>query len=249
MRDLTPIDPRELRAHAAVLRWLRGWEEDAEAWASTLGRLRWLARKDSDVSKAVDEILDARHRPPKPWPFVLGMDPATRRRRKERKRLDRVERALGRRPTRAVITVPAYFGDLQRQATRDAGELAGLAVERLVNEPTAAALTCRSDVEQRVLVYDLGGGTFDVSVLDRDEGFLEVRSSHGDTHLGGDDVDRALVELVLSRLPGRDASAVRGDPHALTRLEDALCRAKIALSERAPPARQIRRRGSGTRAR
>ena len=146
--------------------------------------------------------------------------------------LDRAQGALGRRPRRAVITVPAYFNDAQRQATRDAGELAGLRVERLVNEPTAAALTYRTGAEELVMVYDLGGGTFDVSILERDEGLLEVRASRGDTHLGGDDIDRALTELVLGRLGDRRQQIDR-DLRAMTRLVEAVERAKIALSERA----------------
>jgi molecular chaperone DnaK len=145
--------------------------------------------------------------------------------------LDRAEAALGARPTRAVITVPAYFGEAQRQATRDAGAMAGLTVERLVNEPTAAALTYQSGVEELVMVYDLGGGTFDVSILERDEGLLEVRASRGDTHLGGDDIDRALSELVLQRL-GAARGAVAGDPRAMTRIVEAAERAKIALSDK-----------------
>lgn len=145
--------------------------------------------------------------------------------------LDRAQQRLGERPGRAVITVPAWFDDRQREATRTAGELAGLSVERLVNEPTAAAMTYQSGAEECVLVYDLGGGTFDVSILDRDEGFLEVRSSRGDTQLGGDDVDRALVELVLGRL-GDQRSAIDADPRALARLTEAVERAKIALSDR-----------------
>jgi len=145
--------------------------------------------------------------------------------------LDRAEAKLGHRPGRAVITVPAYFDDAQRQATRDAGELAGLRVERLVNEPTAAAMTYRTGVEELVLVYDLGGGTFDVSILERDEDLLEVRTSRGDTHLGGDDIDRALTDLVLGRL-GDNRRQIEADPRALTRLLEAVERAKIALSER-----------------
>jgi molecular chaperone DnaK len=145
--------------------------------------------------------------------------------------LDRAEAALGQRPTRAVITVPAYFDDAQRQATRDAGEMAGLTVERLVNEPTAAALTYRTGAEELVMVYDLGGGTFDVSVLEREEGLLEVRSSRGDTHLGGDDIDRALTERVLRKLGDRRAQ-VEQDSRAMTRLIEAVERSKIALSER-----------------
>lgn len=145
--------------------------------------------------------------------------------------LDRVQDQLGTRPTRAIITVPAWFDDTQREATRTAGELAGLQVERLVNEPTAAAVHYQTGAEAVVLVYDFGGGTFDVSILDRDEGFLEVRASRGDTQLGGDDIDRALCELVLSRL-GDARGRVESDKHALTRLVEAVERAKIALSDR-----------------
>ncbi|MEZ4295996.1 MAG: Hsp70 family protein [Polyangiaceae bacterium] len=145
--------------------------------------------------------------------------------------LDRAEARLGARPGQAVITVPAYFTDGQRQATRDAGELAGLRVERLVNEPTAAAMTYRTGEEQLVLVYDLGGGTFDVSILERDADFLEVRASHGDTRLGGDDIDGALTDLVLGRL-GDKRGAVEADARARTRLLEAVERAKIALSDR-----------------
>lgn len=145
--------------------------------------------------------------------------------------LDRVENQVGERPSRAVITVPAYFDDRQREATRLAGEFAGLTVERLVNEPTAAAMCYQTGGEANVLVYDFGGGTFDVSVLERDEGFLEVKSSHGDTHLGGDDIDQALLLLVLERL-GKDRARIESDPSAKARLIDAVERAKIALSAR-----------------
>jgi molecular chaperone DnaK len=146
--------------------------------------------------------------------------------------LDRAQAALGARPERAIITVPAWFNDAQREATRSAGELAGLRVERLVNEPTAAALTYQTGVEECVLVYDLGGGTFDVSILDRDQEFLEVKASRGDTQLGGDDIDRDLCELVLKRL-GSARENVDRDPRAMTRLVEAVERAKIALSDRA----------------
>ncbi len=145
--------------------------------------------------------------------------------------LDRAEQASGHRPGRAVITVPAYFDDRQREATRLAGELAGLKVERLVNEPTAAAMCYQTGGEALVLVYDFGGGTFDVSILERDEGFLEVKASHGDTHLGGDDIDLALFELVLGRT-GDARSRIERDPSARARLMDAVERAKIALSTR-----------------
>ncbi|HJL15567.1 MAG TPA: Hsp70 family protein [Sandaracinaceae bacterium LLY-WYZ-13_1] len=145
--------------------------------------------------------------------------------------LDMAEAELGQRPSKAVITVPAYFDEHQRQATKDAGEIAGLEVARLVNEPTAAALTYETGQEELVLVYDLGGGTFDVSVLERDEGFMEVRASHGDTRLGGDDLDAALTERVLETL-GKRRAQVEADPHAMTRLVEAVERAKIELSSR-----------------
>lgn len=144
--------------------------------------------------------------------------------------LDRAEAALGARPKRGIITVPAYFNEAERQATRDAGELAGLTVERLVNEPTAAALSMQSGQEQCVLVYDFGGGTLDCSILEMEEGLLEVRTSRGDTRLGGADIDRALVDWVLERLPNRSAERVRSDATAMTRLTEAVERAKIALS-------------------
>lgn len=145
--------------------------------------------------------------------------------------LDRAEAALGFRPARSVITVPAFFNDAQRQATKNAGELAGLTVERLVNEPTAAAMHHQTGAEQLVLVYDFGGGTFDTSILERDAGLLEVKTSRGDTALGGSDVDRALLRHVLARL-GPDGARVESDTRAMTRLEESVERAKIALSER-----------------
>ena len=108
--------------------------------------------------------------------------------------------------TEAVITVPAYFDDAQRQATKDAGEIAGLKVSRIINEPTAAALAYGFDknVGQQVLVYDLGGGTFDVSVLDISEGTVEVISTHGDTHLGGDDFDKVLIDWILAEFKNQE---------------------------------------------
>ena len=145
--------------------------------------------------------------------------------------LDWAEAALGRRPTRAIITVPAFFNDAQRQATREAGAIAGLVVERLVNEPTAAALNYQTGSEQTILLYDFGGGTFDVSILNRDTGLLEVRTSRGDTHLGGTDIDQALTNWVLDQL-GVRRSRVASDARAMTRLSEAVERAKIALSER-----------------
>lgn len=115
---------------------------------------------------------------------------------------ERAERCLGRPLRKAVITVPAYFNDAQRQATREAGEIAGFQVVRLLNEPTAAALVYEAELSRpkKVLVYDLGGGTFDVSVVQIEAGVVEVIASHGDNYLGGDDFDRAIVELLKERL-------------------------------------------------
>src|SRR5947209_8264015 len=133
-------------------------------------------------------------------------------------------------PTRAVITVPAYFDDGQRQATRDAGRIAGLDVLRIVNEPTAAALAYGLDRREggTVAVYDLGGGTFDCSILRISDGVFKVLSTNGDTYLGGDDFDRALME-VAAREMGVDLES-RKDPHLLQALRDQAERVKIALS-------------------
>ncbi len=134
--------------------------------------------------------------------------------------------------TEAVITVPAYFNDAQRQATKDAGEIAGLKVARIINEPTAAALAYGFDknVGQQVLVFDLGGGTFDVSVLDVSDGTVEVMSTHGDTHLGGDDFDKAIIDWVISEFKKQEGIDLAGDALAMQRVKDAAERAKIELS-------------------
>jgi molecular chaperone DnaK len=143
------------------------------------------------------------------------------------------EDRLGEQVTEAVITVPAYFDDAQRQATKDAGRLAGLNVLRIVNEPTAAALAYGVETEhaQRVAVYDLGGGTFDVSILELHEGVFRVRSTAGDTFLGGEDFDNAIVEHLLTTFSSQNAGMdLRGDRMALQRLKEAAERAKIELS-------------------
>src|SRR5215210_4761010 len=143
------------------------------------------------------------------------------------------EQQLGQPVERAVITVPAYFSDSARQATREAGELAGFTVERIINEPTAAALAYgldRGDEHQVVAVYDLGGGTFDVSIVELDAGVVEVRASHGNTHLGGDDFDERLVELLAQRFVDEHDLDPRDDPRALARLTRAAEQAKIVLS-------------------
>jgi len=143
------------------------------------------------------------------------------------------EEYLGESVSRAVITVPAYFNDAQRQATKDAGEIAGLTVERIINEPTAAALAYGLDkgkTNQKIAVFDLGGGTFDVSILDIGEGVFEVLATNGDTHLGGDDWDQALMDHIAEEFRKKEGIDVRKDPMALQRLKEAAEKAKIELS-------------------
>jgi len=140
---------------------------------------------------------------------------------------------LGQEVTRAVITVPAYFNDAQRQATKEAGEIAGLKVERIINEPTAAALAYGLDKTNRdikIAVYDLGGGTFDVSVLELGDGVFEVKSTNGDTHLGGDDFDQVLIDWMADEFKAEENMDLRKDPMALQRLKEAAEKAKIELS-------------------
>jgi molecular chaperone DnaK len=138
----------------------------------------------------------------------------------------------GERVTEAVITVPAYFNDAQRKATKDAGQIAGLEVLRIINEPTAAALAYGLDKKgsETVLVFDLGGGTFDVSLLDVGDGVVEVRSTSGDGHLGGDDFDRRIVDWVADQFKNDTGIDLRQDPQALQRLAEAAERAKVELS-------------------
>ena len=140
---------------------------------------------------------------------------------------------LGTKVERAVITVPAYFNDSQRQATKEAGEIAGLKVERVVNEPTAAALAYgldKKDVDQKIAVYDLGGGTFDISILELGDGVFEVKSTNGDTHLGGDDFDRVIINWLAEEFISDENIDLRKDPMALQRLKEAAEKAKIELS-------------------
>ncbi len=143
------------------------------------------------------------------------------------------EEYLGQEVTEAVITVPAYFNDSQRQATKDAGEIAGLKVRRIINEPTAAALAYGLDKkhkEQLVAVYDLGGGTFDISILQIGEGVFEVKSSNGDGHLGGDDFDQRLIDYLADEFKKQEGLDLRNDAMALQRLKEAAEKAKIELS-------------------
>jgi molecular chaperone DnaK len=141
---------------------------------------------------------------------------------------------LGQKVTEAVITVPAYFNDSQRQATKDAGEIAGLTVKRIINEPTAAALAYGLDKKgknEKIAVYDLGGGTFDISILELGDGVFEVKSTNGDTHLGGDNFDQRLVDFLADEFKKSDGIDLRSDPMALQRLKEAAEKAKMELSQ------------------
>ena len=142
------------------------------------------------------------------------------------------EAHLGEKVTEAVITVPAYFNDAQRQATKDAGKIAGLDVKRIINEPTAAALAYGLDneKEQKIMVYDLGGGTFDVSIIDIGDGVIEVLSTNGDTHLGGDDFDQKIIDWMLAEFKSAEGVDLSGDKMAMQRLKEAAEKAKKELS-------------------
>ncbi|MDR0678783.1 MAG: molecular chaperone DnaK [Puniceicoccales bacterium] len=142
------------------------------------------------------------------------------------------EKYLGEPITKAVITVPAYFNDSQRQATKDAGQIAGLEVLRIINEPTAASLAYGLDKkkEEKIAVYDLGGGTYDISILDIGDGVFEVKATNGDTHLGGDDWDEAIIQWLVEKFQAENAINLRNDPMALQRLKEEGEKAKIALS-------------------
>src|SRR5437762_255958 len=142
------------------------------------------------------------------------------------------ESYLGEKITQAVITVPAYFNDAQRQATKDAGKIAGLEVMRIINEPTAAALAYGLDKKKNetIAVYDFGGGTFDISVLEVGEGVVEVKSTNGDTHLGGDNIDQRIMEWVINEFKRDQGIDLSKDKMALQRLKEGAEKAKIELS-------------------
>nr|MBP9198353.1 Hsp70 family protein [Saprospiraceae bacterium] len=140
---------------------------------------------------------------------------------------------LGQEVTDAVITVPAYFNDSQRQATKEAGEIAGLKVQRIINEPTAAALAYGLDkkhLDSTIAVFDLGGGTFDISILELGDGVFEVKSTNGDTHLGGDDFDQVIIDWLADEFKSQENIDLRKDPMSLQRIKDAAEKAKIELS-------------------
>jgi molecular chaperone DnaK len=140
---------------------------------------------------------------------------------------------LGQTVTEAVITVPAYFNDAERQATKEAGAIAGLDVKRIINEPTAAALAYgldKTDKDQKIAVFDLGGGTFDISILELGDGVFEVKATDGDTHLGGDDFDQVIIDWLADEFKKDEAIDLRQDPMALQRLKEAAEKAKVELS-------------------
>lgn len=198
---------------------------------------RFMGRQISEVSNEISEV---------PYAVVEGDNKTARVKIGDRlysppeisamvlqKMKKTAEEYLGQEVTEAVITVPAYFNDSQRQATKDAGEIAGLIVKRIVNEPTAAALAYgldKKDKEELVAVYDLGGGTFDVSILQLGEGVFEVKATKGDTHLGGDDFDQKLIDFLADEFNKQEGIDLRKDPMALQRLKEAAEKAKIELS-------------------
>src|SRR6185503_10478359 len=149
-----------------------------------------------------------------------------------RKLKEAAEAHLGEKVTQAVITVPAYFNDSQRQATKDAGKIAGLDVARIINEPTAAALAYGLDkkADEQIAVYDLGGGTFDISILEIGQGVFEVKATNGDTHLGGDDFDQRVIDWIADEFGRQNGIDLRKDRMALQRLKEAAEKAKIELS-------------------
>ncbi len=167
------------------------------------------------------EVRGKRYSPPEVSAMIL------------RKLKEAAEAYLGEKVGQAVITVPAYFNDSQRQATKDAGRIAGLEVNRIINEPTAAALAYGLDKkkEETIAVYDFGGGTFDISVLEVGEGVIEVKSTNGDTHLGGDDIDKLLIDWVVDTFKKENGIDLSKDPMALQRLKESCERAKIELSQ------------------
>ncbi len=175
-----------------------------------------------DNNTARVQIDDRQYSPPEVSAMIL------------QKMKQTAEEYLGQKVTEAVITVPAYFNDAQRQATKEAGEIAGLNVRRIINEPTAAALAYgldKKDKDSKVAVFDLGGGTFDISILELGDGVFEVKSTNGDTHLGGDNFDHRLVDYLADEFKKIESVDLRKDPMALQRLREAAEKAKIELSQ------------------
>ncbi|MBC8278174.1 MAG: molecular chaperone DnaK [FCB group bacterium] len=197
---------------------------------------RFMGRKHGEVAQEISEV---------PYKVIKGKNDVARVKIDDKeysppeisamilqKMKQSAEDYLGEKVDHAVITVPAYFNDSQRQATKDSGEIAGLHVDRIINEPTAAALAYGLDKSknEKIAVYDLGGGTFDISILDIGEGVFEVLSTNGDTHLGGDDFDHRLIDYVADEFKKLEGIDLRKDPMALQRLKEACEKAKIELS-------------------
>lgn len=186
-----------------------------------IGQVSYNVVKSDDDNTARVQIDDRKYAPQEISAMVL------------QKMKQTAEEYLGETVTEAVITVPAYFNDAQRKATQEAGKIAGLDVKRIINEPTAASLAYgldKKDDDQTIIVYDLGGGTFDVSVLDLGDGVFEVKSTSGDTHLGGDDFDQRLINFLADEFKKDEGIDLRQDPMAMQRLKDAAEKAKIELS-------------------
>ncbi len=198
---------------------------------------RFMGRRYSEVKNEIDQV---------PYEVIKGANDTVRIKIGDReytpqeisamvlqKMKKTAEEFTGQTITEAVITVPAYFNDSQRQATIEAGKIAGLEVKRIINEPTAAALAYgmdKKDGDQTIAVYDFGGGTFDISILDLGDGVFEVKSTNGDTHLGGDDFDKTIIDWLADEFKKSDNMDLRKDPMALQRLKEAAEKAKIELS-------------------
>ena len=187
--------------------------------ASETGRVPYRV-VSSDNGDAWVEVRGKKYSPPEISAMIL------------QKLKSAAEDYLGEKVTDAVITVPAYFNDAQRQATKDAGKIAGLNVLRIVNEPTAAALAYGLDKkkDETIAVYDFGGGTFDISVLEVGEGVVEVKATNGDTHLGGDDLDQRVIDWIVAEFKKTDGVDLSKDRMAVQRLKEAAEKAKIELS-------------------
>jgi molecular chaperone DnaK len=196
----------------------RRWDDPETKRAKEL--VSYTVEKDAKSDGVVVKVDDKTYSPPEISAMIL-----------QKLKTD-AEAYLGDKVTEAVITVPAYFDDTQRQATKDAGRIAGLEVRRIINEPTASALAYGLDKkhDEKIAVYDLGGGTFDISILELGEGVFEVKATNGDTHLGGDDFDQRVIEWLLAEFKKDQGIDLSKDPQALQRLKEAAEKAKIELS-------------------